>query len=97
MENKNITKEQAEEIAEKGFEEAKRICGEYDKSTQEIKEKNMYANNFFTRKISQRDDVYNKKSIQCYLVSRQDEMGNGVTIYIDKKTGKIVGGEAYGD
>lgn len=97
MENKNITQDQAKEIAEQGFKEAERICGNYDISTQKIKEESVYPNNFFTRKTNEGDKVYNQKKITCYSISRNDDMGNGVKIYIDKKSGKIIGGEAFGD
>lgn len=94
-----ITEEQAKEIAEKGFNEAKRICGECDETTQTVKEEKAYANNFFTRKIKNREgDTTYKDLIECYAFTRTDDMDlNGVTIYVDKKLGKIIGGDAFGD
>lgn len=84
-------------IAEKGFEETKRICGAYDKSTQVITEEKVIPNNFFTRKISERDNQYSEK-IDTYVFTRVDDMElNGVKVYVDKKTGKIIGGAAFGD
>ncbi len=84
-------------MAEKGFEEAKRICGTYDKNTQKIKEETVIPNNFFTRKISERDEQYSEK-IDAYVFTRIDDMElNGVQVYVDKKTGKIIGGGAFGD
>lgn len=91
-----IAKGRAEEIAEVGFEEAKRVVGEYDKNTQQCREIEVHPNNFFTRKYTQRDQTASY-TVQVYAISRQDEMGNGVQIYVDKKLGKIVGASAFGD
>lgn len=92
----NITKNQAEEIAEKGFEEAKRVVGEYDKNSQECEETEVNPNNFFTRKYNETDNA-KKYKVKAYVFSRKDDMGNGVKIYVDKKLGKIVGASAFGD
>ena len=35
--------------------------------------------------------------MEAFVVTRENEMGNGIKIYIDPTTGLIVGGEAYGD
>lgn len=91
-----ISQEQAEEIAEIGFEEAKRVVGEYDKETQECREIEVTPNNFFTRKYREGDKT-EPYTVQGYVFSRQDEMGNGVQVYVDKKLGKIVGASAFGD
>lgn len=92
-----ISEAEATEIADKGFEEAERICGSYSKSTQEVSTETVKPNNFFTRKYNEYDNVYDM-SIECYIFTRVDDMGlNGVKIYVDKKTGKIVGGGAFGD
>lgn len=91
-----ISQERAAEIAEVGFEEAKRVVGEYDRETQECREMEVTPNNFFTRKYSGRDET-EPYTVQGYVISRQDEMGNGVQIYVDKKLGKIVGASAFGD
>ena len=92
----SITKNQAEEIAEKGFEEAKRVVGEYNKDTQKCEEIEVNPNNFFTRKYNEGDKVESYK-VKVYAFSREDDMGNGVKIYVDKKLGKIVGATAFGD
>lgn len=91
-----ITKEQAKEIAEKGFKEAERICGKVEEETQTVKEENVRANNFFTRKTKEGDKTY-KDLIECYVFTRTDDMLNGVSIYVDKRLGKIIGGDAFGD
>ena len=91
-----ISKERAEEIAEIGFEEAKRVVGSYDKSTEKCEEIEVNPNNFFTRKTDERDEVEQYK-LEVYSFSREDDMGNGVQIYVDKKLGKIVGAKAFGD
>lgn len=95
--NSKITLKEAEKIAEKGFMEAERICGEYDEDTQTSEEKNVKPNNFFTRKISEGDEVYSD-NVEAYVFTRLDDMElNGVKIFVDKRLGKIVGGEAFGD
>ena len=81
-----ITQEQAEEIAEIGFEEAERIVGDYDKETQECIELEITPNNFFTRKYNEGDKTASY-TVEGYAISRQDEMGNGVQIYVDKRLG----------
>ena len=91
-----ISQERAAEIAEIGFEEAKRVVGEYDKETQECREIEVTPNNFFTRKYNERERT-EPYTVQGYVFSRKDEMGNGVQIYVDKKLGKIVGASAFGD
>ena len=91
-----ITQEQAEEIAEVGFEEAERLVGEYDEATQECREIEVTPNNFFTRKYREGDETA-RYTVQGYAISRQDEMGNGVQIYVDKRLGKIIGASAFGD
>ena len=92
-----ISEVEATEIADKGFEEAERICGSYSKSTQIVETRNIKPNNFFIRKYNEYDKVFDT-NIECYVFSRLDDMGlNGVEIYVDKRTGKIVGGGAFGD
>ena len=34
---------------------------------------------------------------KCYIVRRENEMGNGIKIYVDVTTGLIIGGAAFGD
>ena len=91
-----ITQEEAEKIAEKGFEEAERVVGNYDKTTEKCEETEVYPNNFFTRKIEERDETEPYK-VQVYSFIREDEIGNGVRINVDKRLGKIVGASAFGD
>lgn len=93
---REIAQEQAEEIVEVGFKEAERIVGDYDKETQECVERELTPNNFFTRKYNEGDKM-EQYTIQGYVFTREDEMGNGVEIYVDKKIGKIVGARAFGD
>ena len=91
-----ISQERAEEIAEIGFEEAERVVGNYDKETQECRETEITPNNFFTRKYNEGDKT-EAYTVQGYAISRKDDMGNGVQIYVDKRLGKIVGASAFGD
>ena len=92
---KEISEEKAKEIADKGFDEAKRIAGGYDKDTQTVKKEEVYSNNFFTRKSDEPDKDYSK--LEAYVFCREDSLGNGVQVYVDVNTGKIIGGEAFGD
>ena len=96
-ENKNITQNEADEIANKAFKQAENIVGQYSKDSQTIETQEVYANNFFTRKANETDKVYNTKKIKCYVYTREDDMLNGVSVYIDVKTGKVIGGRAFGD
>lgn len=92
-----VSESKAKEIADKAFEEAARIAGEYDKSTQTMKKEYVYANNFFTAKYTDSPRNYGSKKIQAYVFTREDEMGNGISIYVDVNTGKVIGGKAFGD
>jgi len=92
----SITEDQAKEIANTAFDEASRIAGSYDKNSQTCKIQNVHPNNFFTRKSNETDSVL-PNEITAYCFSREDEIGNGVTVYIDNKLGKVIGGEAFGD
>lgn len=92
----SITEDQATEIANTAFDEASRIAGTYDKNTQTCKIQNVHPNNFFTRKSSETDSV-SPNEVTAYCFSREDDMGNGVTVYIDNKLGKVIGGSAFGD
>lgn len=99
-ENKNLTNEQISKIAQIGFEEsAKRIAGEgaSNKETEQIKLEEIIPNNYFTRKYRKSDANYPNLKMTAYVVSRENEMGCGIKIYIDPSTGLIVGGMAYGD
>ena len=92
----SITEDQAKEIANTAFDEASRIAGSYDKNSQTCKIQNVHPNNFFTRKSNETDSVL-PNEVTAYFFSREDEIGNGVTVYIDNKLGKVIGGEAFGD
>ena len=91
-----ITQEQAEEVAEKAFKEAERVVGSYDKQTQECTETQIKPNGFFTRKYNEGEQMA-QYTVEVYAFTRKDEMMCGVTVYIDKKLGKVVGAEAFGD
>lgn len=93
----SIPEEEAAKIAEKGFKEAERICGSYPSSTQKAREEKVKPNNFFTRKMTEYDNVY-QEIVEAYVFTRIDDMGiNGVEVFVDKRTGRIIGGEAFGD
>ena len=78
------------------FDEASRIVGEYPKSSQTCTLEDVHPNNFFTRKYYEYD-FSDPTTVSAYCFSREDELGNGVTIYVDSKLGKIIGGRAFGD
>ena len=91
-----ITQEQAEEVAEKAFKEAERVVGSYDKQTQECTETQIKPNGFFTRRYNEGEQMA-QYTVEVYAFTRKDEMMCGVTVYIDKKLGKVVGASAFGD
>lgn len=98
--SKNLSKKQISEIAEKGFEQsAKWIAGEgaSNKETEQIKIEEIIPNNYFTRKYRESNTIYPELKMNAYVVSRENEMGCGIKIYIDPSAGLIVGGMAYGD
>lgn len=95
-----ISRQEAEQIAQIGFEESKRrIAGEGADNidSQKMEFKTICANNYFTRKGTEYDRVYNAISRQCYVFTRTNEMGCGISIYVDATTGLIIGGTAFGD
>ena len=95
-----ISKSQAKKIAEKGFQEsAKRIAAEGIVDTEEETDKveEVTPNNYFTRKHNGSDQTYPDKKRKAYVFMKTNEMGNGVAVFVDVTTGKIIGGEAYGD
>lgn len=94
-----ITEQEARKIAQKGFEESKRIASEGtdDISSETIKMEEVFANNYFTRYYYQGNEVYDKIKRNCYVVQRENDMGCGVTIYVDATTGLIIAGRAFGD
>ena len=91
-----VTETKAKEIAKTAFEEASRIVGNYDESSQTMEIKNVHPNNYFTRKYEEGDYVF-PTEITAFCFSRKDDMGNGVEVYIDNKLGKIIGGRSFGD
>ena len=97
----NLTKKEISEIAENGFKEsAARIAGEGadNKASEKIEELDeIIPNNYFTRKYKESDAVYKDLKTHGYKVTRTNDMGNGIYIYIDKTTGLIIGGGAFGD
>ena len=95
-----IPESKAKEIAQNGFEESKkRIAGEGadDKDSENVKIEQINANNYFTRLSDQSDKIYKEISRKCYIIQRENDMGNGISIYVDVTTGLIIGGEAFGD
>lgn len=95
-----ITEAKAKEIAQIGFEESKkRIAGEGadDVASQTIVIDEISPNNYFTRKDREYDKVYSNIKRKAYIVTRTNDMGNGIKIYVDATTGLIIGGKAFGD
>lgn len=94
-----ITEKEAKEIAQKGFEESKRIASEGTENinSETVNIEEVCANNYFTRYYYQEDITYNNIKRKCYAIQRQNDMGCGVTIYIDVTTGLIIAGRAFGD
>lgn len=93
-----ITEIQAKEIAEKGFEETIYSNGMRvnNASSETIKVEEVCANNYFTRRYDEPDEVYTEIKRKCYIVQREDVMKCGVAIYVDVTTGLIIGGYAFG-
>lgn len=94
-----ITEKKAKEIAQKGFEESKRIASEGtdDIDSETVKIEEVVANNYFTRYYYQGNELYDKIKRNCYAIQRENDMGCGVTIYVDVTTGLIIAGRAFGD
>lgn len=87
-------------IAEIGFKEsASRIASEgiENKESETITEEILSPNNYFTRKYTEYDKVYTDIKVDCFVVTRTNEMGCGVSIYIDAINGMIIGAKAFGD
>ena len=83
-----------------GFEESKkRIASEGadDVDSQRIKIEEVSPNNYFTRKDREYDKTYSNITRKAYIVTRENDMGNGISIYVDATTGLIIGGRAFGD
>lgn len=95
-----ISESEAKEIAQKGFDESKsRIAGEGvdDIESETIQMEEISANNYFTRYYYQKDETYDNIKRMCYAIQRQNDMGCGVTVYVDATTGLIIAGRAFGD
>ena len=95
-----ISESKAKEIAQIGFEESKkRIASEGadDVDSQRIKIEEVSPNNYFTRKDREYDKTYSNITRKAYIVTRENDMGNGISIYVDATTGLIIGGRAFGD
>ena len=95
-----VSESKAKEIAQKGFEESKkRIAGEGadNKSSETVKIEEINANNYFTRLSDQSNKIYKEILRKCYIIQRENDIGNGISIYVDVSTGLIIGGQAYGD
>lgn len=95
-----ISQSKAKEIAEIGFKEsAERIAGEgtENESSETIKIDEVNPNNYFIRKTGEYDYINFSIKRNAYVVTRKNDIGNGVSIYVDAATGLIIGGEAFGD
>lgn len=95
-----ISESKATEIAQNGFEESKkRIAGEGadDKDSEIVKIEQINANNYFTMLSDQSYKLYKEISRKCYVIQRTNDMGNGISVYVDVTTGLIIGGMAFGD
>ena len=95
-----VSEEKAKEIAKKGFAESEsRIAGEGISDTEKeyVKVEEVSPNNYFTRKYNEGDDVYTEIKRKAYIVTKENSMGNGVSVFVDVNTGFIIGGKAFGD
>ena len=59
----------------------------YDSATETIKEELIFPNNYFSKNTDETFQEYPNK-IDAYLISYVDYLGNGITIYVDKKLRK---------
>ena len=95
-----ISEARAREIAEIGFQEsARRIAGEgvENKEFERVELEDKLPNNYFTRQNFESDKIYKTSVRKSYVVTRENDMGCGVSIYVDATTGLIIGGSAFGD
>ena len=95
-----ISEEKAKEIAEIGFQESDtRIAAEGVRDTEKeyIEIREVSPNNYFIRKYNEATDVYTNIKRKAYVVIKENNMGNGVMVYVDVTTGLIIGGSAFGD
>ena len=91
-----ISKSEAQKIADIGFSEVERIVGKYPESSETYALRDVHPNNLFFRKYYEYD-FSDSTTVTAHCFSREDELGNGITIYVDNKLGKIIGGNAFGD
>lgn len=94
------SQDKIKQIAQIGFDEsAKRIAGEgaENKASEKITTETVSPNNYFTRFQSEHDKIYTDVKVECFVVTRTNEMGCGIKIYIDSVSGLIIGGSAFGD
>lgn len=95
-----ISEAKAKEIAEIGFKEsADRIASEGIKDTvkEDIELKQVTANSYFTHKYNTGEDFYSNIKRKAYVITKTNDMGCGVSVYVDATTGLIIGGNAFGD
>lgn len=100
--NVEITKEKASQIAENGFTLLKDWEGVKDEYESFTKEEDVIANNFFVLIMngtisSNPTTQYKNIKRSCYTFLKENEMGNGVYVSVDKQTGLIIAGGAFGD
>ena len=67
----------------------------YDSATRFVKEESVSPNDYFSKNLTKSLENYSG-TIDVYSVYYEDEYGNGLIIYIDKKLGMIIGGDEYG-
>ena len=92
-----ITEKEAKKIAENGFEIIRTIDGkDYYTYKETIEIKEVSANRFFTAKYNGSKDTYPNKKRKVYVVTKSDDAGNGVSVYVDVTTGLIIGGNLFG-
>ena len=95
-----ISEKRAKEIAQYGFEESKkRIAGEgadnIENETVRIEKR--VPNNYFSKHNYESYKINKNVERKCYVITRENEIGNGISVYVDVTTGLIIGGEAFGD
>lgn len=100
--NRKISVSEARKIAQYGFEaSAKSVAGEGadDKDSEIWAIKSVHPNNYFylNEADGYRSLIYTEISRNAYVVTRTNDMGNGISVYVDCTTGLIIGGEAFGD
>lgn len=67
----------------------------YDSATTFIKEESVQPNDYFSKNLAKGLEN-NSRTIDVYAVYYEDEYGNGLIIYVDKKLGMVIGGDEYG-